>query len=84
MITVKGKTYPTIADAAYELGVSAKTVREYIRKRIIEEPPKVQYGLRLVWHFPPQYLRKAKKQIAEYVNGRENKRESGKSSGKGN
>jgi len=39
MIIISGQTYSTIIDAAGELGVSAKTIREYIAKKIIPPPP---------------------------------------------
>lgn len=63
MITSKGKTYNTITEAAVELGVSSKTIREWVAQGIIEPPPEFEYGLRTVWHFPPEYLRKMKERI---------------------
>ena len=42
MIIVKGKAYYTIVDAAEQLGVSSKTIRDYIRKGIIPEPPEIK------------------------------------------
>lgn len=66
MITKNGNIYPTITDAAKEFGVSNKTVREWIEKGIIAEPPKVDYGVRLITYFPPKYIEKAKLQIQRY------------------
>lgn len=59
--------YPTIADAASEFGVSAKTVREWVRKGIIPEPGTIQIGTREVWHFPDGYMAKAKKALDAHV-----------------
>lgn len=72
MIIVKGKTYYTIVDAAERLGVSAKTIRDYIHKGIIPEPPEIQYGIRLLKHFPLEYIEKAKTHLENY---RENRNE---------
>ncbi len=66
MITKDGKRYPTIADAAEELGVSSKTVREWIERGIIPGPPHVEWGIREVLHFPPNYMEKAKAQLDRY------------------
>ncbi|MBW2630466.1 MAG: MerR family transcriptional regulator [Deltaproteobacteria bacterium] len=66
MIIIKGKTYYTISDAAKTFGVSAKTIRSYIGRDIIPQPPEVRYGLRLLRHFPLDYMEKAKKLLEEY------------------
>lgn len=73
MIIISGQTYSTIADAARELGVSAKTIRQYIAKEIIIEPPVIQFGNRKVKHFPKNYMDAAKKQLQEYRTGRDSK-----------
>ena len=66
MIIFNGQTYFTIIDAAAELGVSAKTIRQYIAKRIIPEPPVIQFGIRQVKHFPKAYVDMAKDQLQQY------------------
>ena len=66
MITIKGKTYITIVDAAEMLGVSTKTIRGYIKKGIIPDPPAVRYGIRLIKHFPPEYMSRAKELLDKY------------------
>ena len=66
MIIISGQTYSTIVDAARELDVSAKTIRQYIAKKIIPEPPVIQFGNRKVKHFPKNYLTAAKKQLQKY------------------
>ena len=53
MIVVRGKTYTTTMDAAMELGVSTKTIRQYILRGIIPPPPEITYGVRTLRHFPP-------------------------------
>ena len=73
MIIISGHTYSTIADAASELGVSAKTIRQYITKKIIPEPPVIQFGHRKVKHFPMNYIAAAKKQLQKYRAGRNGK-----------
>jgi len=70
MIIVKGHAYKTVADAAENLGVSAKTIRDYIQRGIIPEPPEIQYGLRTMRHFPAEYLKRAKAQLEDYRNGK--------------
>ncbi len=66
MIIIKGCTYYTTADAAQILGVSAKTVRTYIEKGIIPEPPEIQYGVRTMKHFPEDYMKEAKGLLEKY------------------
>ena len=73
MIIISGQTYSTIADAARELGVSAKTIRQYLAKKIIPEPPVVQFGNRKIRHFSKNYLTAAKKQLQKYRTGRDSK-----------
>jgi len=70
MIIISGQAYSTIIDAAGELGVSAKTVREYIAKKIIPEPPLIQFGIRTVKHFPPDYMEAARRYLEKYRIGR--------------
>jgi len=74
MIIVKGKTYYTIVDAAERLGVSAKTIRDYILKGIIPEPPEIQYGIRLLKHFPPEYIDMAKMHLKNFRDSRNERR----------
>lgn len=57
---------PTIAEAAGEFSVSTKTVRDWVAKGIIPEPPSIQYGLKEVWTFPAEYMREAKQQLNSY------------------
>ena len=57
---------PTIVDAVKELKVSAKTISNYIEKGIIDEPPTIEFGLRTIRTFPPDYIEKCKKQINAY------------------
>lgn len=66
MIIIQGQTYFTIVDAAKTIGVSAKTIREYIAKGIINEPPVVRYGIRMIKHFPPDYMEEAAKTLEQY------------------
>lgn len=68
MIIINGCTYYTTADAAQSLGVSAKTVRTYIEKGIIPEPPEIQYGVRIMKHFPEEYMKEAKGLLERYRN----------------
>lgn len=66
MIIFNGQTYFTIIDAAGELGVSAKTIRQYISKKIIPEPPIIQFGIRQVKNFPKEYMDIAKERLKQY------------------
>ncbi|HBH87846.1 MAG TPA: hypothetical protein DDY17_09650 [Syntrophaceae bacterium] len=74
MIIVKGKTYYTIVDAAERLGVSAKTIRDYIHKGIIPEPPEIKYGIRTLRHFPLEYIDTAKIHLENFRDSRNEKR----------
>jgi DNA-binding transcriptional MerR regulator len=67
MLIVSGRTYCTITDAAEKFGVSAKTVRSYIAKGIIPDPPTVNYGVRTIRHFPPEYVERAKDILKKYA-----------------
>jgi hypothetical protein len=66
MIRQNGKDYSTISDAAKELGVTAKTVRDYIAKGIIPQPPEIEYGIRTMLHFPPDFMRRAKTSVEKH------------------
>ena len=66
MVIIDGKTYYTTTDAAKALGVSAKTIRSYIEKGLIPEPPEIQSGLRTFKHFPKDYMGEAKKILENY------------------
>jgi DNA-binding transcriptional MerR regulator len=57
------KGHKTIGDAANELGVSPKTIRDWIEKDFIPEPPVVEYGIRTIQYFTDEYLEKAKEEI---------------------
>jgi len=66
LIRQNSKEYPTIADAAKELEVSPKTVREYIIKGIIPTPPEFNYGVRTMFYFPPDYMKRARAGIEKH------------------
>lgn len=66
MILVRGMPYQTSIDAAKQLGVSTKTLRHYIHKGIIPQPPIVNYGIRKLAYFPPEYIEQAKTALADY------------------
>lgn len=66
MIFINGTAYNTIADAAQRLGVSTKTLRTYIEKAIIPDPPEISFGVRVLKYFPDEYLSKAKKSLDDY------------------
>ena len=82
MIIVKGKMHYTIVDAAERLGVSAKTIRDYIQRGIIPEPPEIKYGVRILKHFPIDYMDLAKVQLENYRNTKSERSKSVRS-GKG-
>jgi len=82
MIKADGKEYPTIADARSELGgVSQKTIRQWIDLGIIDQPPRIEWGLRYVSVFPAGYIAKAKEDLARYrkSHARNNQSSSGRS-----
>ena len=67
MIQKNDQVYKTIGDVArQEFGVAPKTLHGWINKGLIDQPPKIEYGVRLVSHFPPDYIKKAKDKIREY------------------
>lgn len=59
-------------DAAAKLGVSAKTVRSYIVKGVVPAPPTVNYGVRMIRHFPPEYIARAKRMLEKYMRTKKN------------
>ena len=75
IITNDGTRYATVKDAAKEFGVSPKTVSEWIKKKIIPEPPEFYYGAREpIWHFPPAYMKKAKAALDKYRRAKSKRR----------
>ena len=67
MIIVGGRKYYTIVDAAAKFGVSAKTIRSYIDKGVIPAPPTVKYGMRIIKHFPSEYIARAKRMLEKQM-----------------
>lgn len=66
MIIIRGEPYATTVDAALELGVSTKTLIQYIHKGIIPPPPEISYGVRVLKHFSSDYMQLAKERLATY------------------
>ena len=66
MLIIKGTTFLTVVDAAKAFGVSPKTVRSYISRGILPQPPEIQYGLRILKHFLRDYMEEAKKLLDNY------------------
>lgn len=62
-ITVAGKTYRTMKEAAPEFGVSPKQVYEWIKQRVIPAPPTVTKGRKKTFVFPPDYMVTAHKAL---------------------
>jgi predicted site-specific integrase-resolvase len=57
---------PTISRAAEELGVSVRTVRNWVNDGVIPEPPSQPYGRGSVWIFPPEYMFRAKASLQQH------------------
>ena len=66
MLEINGKKYSTVSDAARGFRVSAKAVREWIKKGIISSPPQIDHGARTIDYFPPDYMEKAKAELERY------------------
>ena len=67
--------YPTIADAAAELGVSAKAIRGWIDKKIVDPPPVAELGTRSFLTFPPEYMKTLKRQLEEHREAKRREKE---------
>ncbi len=67
MMTIDGKRYPTISDAAKRFRVAQKTVYSWIEKGWISEPPTVPQGTKNIQIFPDDYMRSALAAIAARV-----------------
>lgn len=68
MIEINGKRYNTLIDAANFFGISSKTVRDWIKKKVIPKPPQIRQGLREIDYYPKEYLDQALKIIDKYRN----------------
>ena len=67
MLRIDEKDFATIADVAKALGgVSPKTVRAWIEKDIIPQPPTITQGLRTIRYFPSEYIEIAKRRLESY------------------
>lgn len=58
---INGQRYPTVSDAASELGVTVKTVREWVNTGLIPAPPTVSRGTQEIDYFPPEYISDARR-----------------------
>jgi DNA-binding transcriptional MerR regulator len=65
-IEVKGKAYKTIEEAAQELNVHAKSLRLYIREKLLPAPPSVPVGLIERRYFPDELIKDYKKRLEAY------------------
>lgn len=74
MIIVRGKKYYTSKDAAKLLGISLYTLKNYINKGIIPQPPQVIQGLRRRDYYPSKYISNAKSLLQNYRNTKHNLR----------
>jgi DNA-binding transcriptional MerR regulator len=72
VITIDGKQYPTLQEAAKFFGVSTKTVRGYLNRGIIPPAPTIEFGLREIAIFPAEYLSEAKRARDQYLADRKN------------
>lgn len=63
---IDGKEYPTVSEAARKFKVNVRTVKIWIDKGIIPEPPTVDYGVRKIRVFPDEYMRRALKALDDY------------------
>ncbi|GAB6909939.1 hypothetical protein JCM12296A_57870 [Desulfosarcina cetonica] len=72
-MVLNGEKHQTVSDAATYFGVKTKTVREWIKKGIISEPPSVTHGVRTVATFPDDYLRKAQTERNDYLKNKNKK-----------
>jgi hypothetical protein len=66
MIITKGKAYYAIIDASARMGVSTQTIKDYIRKEIIPQPPIIKYGLRKLQYFSTKYTNLAQHRLINY------------------
>lgn len=77
MIQKNGQIYNTISDVArQEFGVAPKTLQDWINRGLIAPPPKVEYGVRLISYYPPDYIEQAKDKIREYRSRQNTKKSS--------
>jgi len=74
VIVINGERCRTISDAAGHWGVSVKTVREWIKKGAIPEPPRKTHGLREMDIYPDEYMKEATKRLKEYRKKRKKKK----------
>lgn len=77
MVVVDDVHHMTIGEASKQFGVSSKTVREWIRKKIIDEPPQAEHGVNTVSYFPPEYMVLATAKIKEYRKEKNARRQKG-------
>lgn len=70
MITIDGAQYRTIADAAQQFKVSARTVRKWIDSGVIPAPPRIEHGIRNIEIFEEDYMRLAQKALKQLRDSR--------------
>jgi predicted site-specific integrase-resolvase len=68
---IGGVTYLTVKDAARALGVTPKTVQEWINRGIIDTPPKVAHGLKHVQVFTIEAIEEARRRLESYKNSKD-------------
>lgn len=64
---IDGKRFWTLAEAAHKLGgVSSKTLGNWIKRKIVSEPPVVNHGIREYYQFTDRWIAKAREEIELY------------------
>lgn len=71
---VGGKSYKTLEEEARDLGVSSRTLKNWLDKGVVSAPPEVAHGLRTFFAFDDKWHRQALIEIASRRNGAREKK----------
>jgi hypothetical protein len=71
---IDGKRFYTQDEAGRKLGVSSKTLSNWINRKIVSEPAMINQGIRQFYEFTDRWVAKAREEIDAYRRSRRTRR----------
>jgi hypothetical protein len=63
---INGKNYLTLEEAAHALGVSSRTLKTWLDRKVVSHPKQVSHGLRTYFGFTETWITNARNEVAQH------------------